>query len=439
MNSQTILEKKPIDYIKMFFRRKWLIIIPAVIGLVGGIVSANVIPKKYETSTLILIEEGRVENPLISGLASGTSMYQRLGVLREQILGWDRLLQLIERLNLAKDVKTQFQFEEMVKYLRKDIRVTPFNKNENIIRISYEGKDPAQTKDIVQTITDIFIAENLRQQTQEAENAVVFINDQLLLYQKKLKQSEVANMEEQLNKLMVDSTEKHPMVVELKNKIASAQKELEQGNYDIKSSELTASSQEMVKLKDELKQMKEEALAPSAGAGKEGENRVRIATTSNDKLYKLLLLDKLSEVEARDANVTQKLYDTLLERLETAKITQRLESSKEGTKYTILDPPRMPLKPTKPNKLLVMLMGAFLGMCLGGGAVFTAELLDHSFIGVDEVKAFLELPVLGAISKIITSDDLKVYEMRRAKITAISIATGVLLLAVIIFNVILGS
>jgi capsule polysaccharide export protein KpsE/RkpR len=246
-------------------------------------------------------------------------------------------------------------------------------------------------------------------------------------------------MEEQLNKLMVDSTEKHPMVIELKNKIASAQKELEQGNYDIKSSELAASSQEMVKLKDELRQMKEEALAPSAGAGNEGENRVRIATTSNDKLYKLLLLDKLSEVEARDANVTQKLYDTLLERLETAKITQRLESSKEGTKYTILDPPRMPLKPTKPNKLLVMLMGALLGMCLGGGTVFTAELLDHSFIGVDEVKAFLELPVLGAVSKIVTSADLKVYEMRRAKITAISIATGVLLLIVIIFNVILGS
>ena len=55
---------------------------------------------------------------------------------------------------------------------------------------------------------------------------------------KKLKQAEVATMEEQLNKLMIDSTEKHPMVIELKNKIESAKKELEQGNYDIKSPEL---------------------------------------------------------------------------------------------------------------------------------------------------------------------------------------------------------
>ncbi|MDP3790401.1 MAG: GNVR domain-containing protein, partial [Candidatus Omnitrophota bacterium] len=159
----------------------------------------------------------------------------------------------------------------------------------------------------------------------------------------------------------------------------------------------------------------------------------------NDKLYKLLLLDKVDQVAARDTNVNQKLYNTLLERLETAKITQRLEASKEGTRYTILDPARLPLKPTKPNKLLVMFLGVFFGGCVGMGLVFATELLDHSFIGIDEAQAYLELPVLGAISKIITSDDLKAQEMRRAKITAVSIATGVVLLIVIIFNVILGS
>ncbi|MBU4376285.1 MAG: hypothetical protein KKD29_02265, partial [Candidatus Omnitrophica bacterium] len=319
-----------------------------------------------------------------------------------------------------------------------NIRVTSLNKTENVIRISYEGKDPTQTKKIVQTITDIFIAENLRQQTQEADNAVAFINDQLILYQKKLKQSEVATMEEQLNKLLVDSTKKHPMVVELKSKIDAAKLEIAEGNYDIKDPNLAVSSKEMADLKEELKQMKEEIAGPAA-AQDDGANRVRMATTSNDKLYKLLLLDKISTVEARDVTVTQKLYNTLLERLETAKITQRLESSKEGTKYTILDPPRQPLKPAKPNKVLVMLMGMFLGTCVGGGVIFAAELFDHSFISVEDVKAFFELPVLGAISKIVTSDDLKAQKLRNARITVASIVTGVVLVIVIIFNVIMGN
>ena len=45
---------------------------------------------------------------------------------------------------------------------------------------------------------------------------------------------------------------------------------------------------------------------------------------------------------ARDANVNETIYNTLLQRLETAKITQRLQSSQEGTKYTIIDPPARP-------------------------------------------------------------------------------------------------
>jgi len=127
-----------------------------------------------------------------------------------------------------------------------------------------------------------------------------------------------------------------------------------------------------------------------------------------------------------------------LERLETAKITQSLEASKEGTRYTVLDPARLPLKPVKPNKLLVLFMGAFLGTCLGGSLVFSVEMLDHSFLGVDEAKQFLELPIFGAISKIVTTVDLKIQKMRNAKITILSIIIGVALLIVIIFNIILG-
>jgi polysaccharide biosynthesis transport protein len=437
MNSQAILEKKPIDYLKMIFRRKWLLIIPIVIGIIGGIISANLLPKIYRASTLILVEEGRIINPLVKDLAISTSMAQRLSVLREQILGWDRINQLITTLNLAKDVRNQAEFEDLVKNLRKNIKVTL--RTPEIIEISYEEKNPLQSQNIVKTITDIFISENLRQQNQETDNAIVFINDQLSVYQQKVKQSNIAVMEDQLTKLLVDSTDKHPMVIELRNKIKSAQEEMAKGNYNVDASTVAGSDQELRTLKDELKQMKTDiATAGLDTVGVEA-NRTKLSSATNEKLYKLLLLEKIDQVATEDTNVNKKLYDTLLERLETAKITQRLEASKEGTRYTILDPARLPLKPVKPNKILVLFMGMFVGAGLGMGLVFMAELLDHSFIGVDEAQAFLELPVLGAISKIITSADLKAQEMRRARITAVSIATGIVLLVVIIFNVILGS
>jgi len=437
MELQAITQKKPADYLKIIFRRKWFLIVPVVIGIVGGIIAGNVLPKSYEASTLILVEEGRVINPLIKGLAVSTSTAQRLNVLREQILGWDRIAQLIKTLNLARDVRNQWQFEELVKSLRKSIRVRL--RGASIIRIAYAGKNPAEAQNIVKTITEIFIAENLRQQTKETEDAVTFINDQLALFQKKLKESEVSNLEDQLNKLLVDSTEKHPHVIALRKKIAAAKKEMSSGNFNVEASSVAASNSELKSLKSELKQMREE-LTDSVATGSEGgANRTQMSSASNEKLYKLLLLEKVNQASADDSTVNQKIYDTLLERLETAKITQRLEASKEGTRYTILDPARLPLKPKSPNKQLLLLMGLLVGFCGGIALIMVKELFDKSFLGIDDAREFLELPIFGATSKIITEDDLKSERIKRVQIAGLSIATGIGLVIVIIFNVFLGS
>lgn len=439
MEEKSIKLLKPVDYLKVLFRRKWMIIIPVFIGMVGGIMAGNVLPKMYRSSTLILVEEGKIINPLMQGIAVSTSVAQRLSMLREQILGWDRMMQLIKTLQLDKDIKNQYDFELLVKRLRRDIGVTL--RGQNLVTISYEGKSPLESQKIVKTITDIFISENVRQQSKEAENAIDFMNDQVGLFQKKLKQAEIASMDEQLKKLMVDSTDKHPMVVELKKKMASAQKELEQGNYNVNETSTTGTGQDSSVLKAQIIKLKEDLATQTVDAtdSTPGANRSKVSGVSNDKLYKLLLLDKLDKSEARDEGVNQKIYNDLLSRLETAKITQRLEASKEGTRYTILDPARLPLKPARPNKMIVLFIGIFLGASVGVGCVFLMELFDHSFLGIDEAKAFLDLPVFGAVSKIITLEDLEVQKMRNAKFTIVSAVTGVVLLVVVIFNVFLGN
>lgn len=436
MEHVNAITKKPLEYLQIVFRRKWLLIIPIVIGIIGGIVAGYILPKAYEASTLILVEEGRIINPLIQGLAISTSTAQRLAILREQVLGWDRIQQLIKSLDLAKNVNNQAQFEALVKKLRANIKVRM--RGQSIISIGYEGPIPAEAQNIVKTITDIFISENLRQQNKESEDAISFINDQLSLYQKKVKQSDVAQMEDQLKKLLVDSTDKHPMVIELRKKIASAKQEINKGDYNVAATSVAGSDTELKSLKSELKKMKEDLAQPNADASA-GANREKLTTATNEKLYKLLLLEKMDQVATEDQNVNQKLYNTLLERLETAKITQRLESSKEGTKYTILDPARLPLKPTKPNKILVLLAGMLCGLCAGLGLVFLVEMMDHSFLSVDDIKAHLSLPMLGAISKIITETDIKEQKIRHTRITSISIATGVVLLVFIIVSVLMGA
>ena len=437
--SSTAKQINPLDYLKIFFRRKWLVIVPTILGIVFGIIAGNVIPKTYKSSTLILVEEGRVINPLIQGIAVSTSVSQRISMLREQILGWDRLVQLIMTLSLDKDVKNQMQFEELVKNLRKNIVVDI--KGQNLITISYGGREPVQAQNIVKTITDIFISENVRQQSREAENAIDFINDQVTLYQKKMKQAEISVMEEQLKKLLVDSTEKHPLVQELRKKIDSARADLDKGNYNVDPAIVGggAQSQSGKEIKAELKRLKEEMATQTLDSADTGSNRAKVGAPSNDKLYKLLLLDKLDKSDAEDGSVTKKLYDDLLSRLETAKITQRLEASREGTRYTILDPARVPLKAAKPNKLIVLFIGMFMGLGSGIGLVFLMDMFDTSFIDIDEAREHLKLPIFGAVSKIVTQEDVKAQKMRNVKIAVISALAFVILIVAIVFGVVLGN
>src|SRR5262245_1206728 len=108
----------PMNYLKIFFRRKELLIIPAIIGLVLGVCTGLLMPKQFISSTMLLVEEGKTDNPLFEELAVSSTVSQRMTSIRESMLGWYSMLTLVERLGLAKDVKTQSDFENVILGIR---------------------------------------------------------------------------------------------------------------------------------------------------------------------------------------------------------------------------------------------------------------------------------------------------------------------------------
>ncbi len=150
----------PLRYLKILFRRKWLLAVPAVIGLIGGIIFGAILPKVYESSSVVMVEEEKTLNPLISGLAVSVDINSRMRTIREQILGWNSLVQLVDRLNLAKDVKNQIQYEKLILDLRDKIEVRM--KGPSLIKIAYTSRDPQEAKKVVQTVNDIFNQEELK-------------------------------------------------------------------------------------------------------------------------------------------------------------------------------------------------------------------------------------------------------------------------------------
>ncbi|OGX15249.1 MAG: hypothetical protein A2166_00495 [Omnitrophica WOR_2 bacterium RBG_13_41_10] len=434
-NQEFIKNRNPVEYLKIFFRRKWLFLSPIFIGFVISLIACFLLPPTYESSTVILVEEEKMINPLIQGLAISTTLVDRMRTLKEQILSWNSLVALTKRLDLAKNVDSQSGFESLINSLRKDITVQM--RGPNLIKISYFGPKPAQTQLITKTLTDIFIDENMRSQTKETGVAIDFIKEQLEVYKRKIKDSEIAGLEEQLQTLLVDSTEQHPLVKELRQKIVAAQKELDSGKYKLTGNEQPISTPAYEGLKKELDKIidKEKQSVSTDGmayafGGSDAQN-----SDPNATLYKVVLMDKLDSVLARDMRVNENIYNMLLQKLETAKITQRLESSKEGTRYNIIDPPRLPLSPAKPNKILVVFLGLFLGTFSGAGLVLGREFMDHSFIDIEDAKQNLELPVLGAISRLTTQEEIDKEKYKQKKILTIALtSSGILIFIVMLIS-----
>ncbi|MDD5019897.1 MAG: GNVR domain-containing protein [Candidatus Omnitrophica bacterium] len=422
----------PMRYLKIVFRRKWYFIVPIVVGLIGGIVTGAVLPKVYESSSVVMVEEEKTLNPLISGLAISSDISSRMRTIREQILGWNSLVQLVDRLNLAKNVKSQLEYEKLILGLRNKIEVRM--KGPDLIKISYASSDPQEAKKVVQTVNDIFVEENMKSQEKESSIAINFLKDQIKVYSRKIKEAEISDMKDKLSNLLIDSTDEHPMVKDLRMQIDQAQKELETATFDVENAKPIPNAnpiyETLVKEKLETVTQQLEAGGTST-AGLTPLDKVNpVKTGSDEELYKLLLLDKMDATMARDAKVNESIYNMLLQRLETAKITQRLEASKQGTRYTVLDPPRLPLKPVRPNKTLVAFIGVFLGGCAGIGLILLLEFTDHSLLGLDEAKEFLELPVLGGISRILTEEDIAVTRERSRFRTMIFVVVSVLLIVV---------
>ncbi len=408
-------------YLKIFFRRKWTVIVPAFSGLVLGICLSIILPREYNSNTTILVEEGKTDNPLFDGVAVSSTMTQRAQVIRETILGWDSLVELIKRLKMDRNVKTSSDFEELVKVLRKDIGINL--RNNNIISLSYSSSDPQQAQAVVQNVTDIFIGRNVSVQNRETADAIKFIEEQLHVYRGKIKSAEIAQIKDQLNELLVDSTELHPLVKSLREQINKKMDELKKQNLDY-SEDAKLDENTMNPMVSQIKQ----ALDTMNGAPKAAATAAASSGDGKD-IYKVMLIDKLDNVMARDVNVNEAIYNSLLQRLETAKITQRLQSSKEGTKYTILNPPRVPTHAVKPNIFLVIFLGLFLGLGAGIGMVFASELMDKSFLDVQEASSFLGTPLLGVISRINTQEAIEYSHQQNVWRLFWMASIGVLLIA----------
>ena len=112
------------DYVEIFRRRWWLVILLALVGAGAGFGLAHFLPKRYTSQTLVLVEQPTVPGDYVKPVIT-QDVNQRLATMQQQILSRTRLEPVIQQFGLFPEDVKQRSMEELVQRLRETISVTP--------------------------------------------------------------------------------------------------------------------------------------------------------------------------------------------------------------------------------------------------------------------------------------------------------------------------
>jgi polysaccharide chain length determinant protein (PEP-CTERM system associated) len=178
---------------KRVLRRYWWILpLSMVLLTVIGWVAANVLPKRYTSQTMVLVEQPSVSSKYVEPVVSD-DLNHRLATMQEQILSRSRLQPIIEKLNLYPEDRGKLHIDDLVEKLRGAITVKPVEVMQGTgphqlpgFYISATFDTPQLAQQVCTEITSMFLAQNARQTEQQATSTTNFLGKQLAEAKKKL-------------------------------------------------------------------------------------------------------------------------------------------------------------------------------------------------------------------------------------------------------------
>ncbi len=99
-------------------------------------------------------------------------------------------------------------------------------------------------------------------------------------------------------------------------------------------------------------------------------------------------------------NAYSKYRDVKSKQLE-AQLAEAMETERKGERFSLIEPPQLPIEPIRPNRLAIVFIGFVFAGAAGVGNVFLAEALDESIYGAKGLAAvvgqapLVVVPIIG--------------------------------------------
>ncbi len=206
---------------------------------------------------------------------------------------------------------------------------------------------------------------------------------------------QIFGLEAQLTDLRLQYTDSHPDVVRIQALLETLRADLAQQSSGNISPDFTPLDENPVyqQMRIQFNQVNLEVSSLNA----KWKDQIILVDRLRDKV------DTLPEIEAeltrlnRRYNVNRAQYDALLNRLETARLSEDADESTTSIKFRVIEPPTVPSSPTGPNRLLLMTLVLVVGMAAGLALAMFWSFLVPVFYSSRVLERRYGVPVLGAI------------------------------------------
>jgi polysaccharide chain length determinant protein (PEP-CTERM system associated) len=332
-----------------------------------------------------------------------------------------------ENLNVRQE-----QSENTTQFLENQLAIARSNLADQDAKVrafqaSHEGSLPTQEASNLQILS------GLQSQLQNEQDALNAVRQQRAYHQSMIDQyralqgtsrsaggapTGLAEIDQQLDKLRAQLadlstryTDQYPEVAQVKTEIARTEKSRDELAADLKknanakgasdgqTTEITEAAQNSTLLQfqsqlksDELEiANRQEAITALKARINDYQSRL-----SEEPAVAQQLADLTRGYEQSQAN-----YNDLLKKGSDSRMATSMEQMQEGERFSILDPPSLPIKPDFPNRLKMCGAGAGGGLALGLLVVGLLEFLDDRLYTDTAILQLLSTPVISEVPEII--------------------------------------
>ena len=220
----------------------------------------------------------------------------------------------------------------------------------------------------------------------------------------------------------------HPDVVQARRTVQSLEQEVRQlGSVPLRKPMLRPENPAYINLQAQLN---------SATSSLDALRATRAAVKRRLQDY-AARLERTPEMEpdylflTRDRDTSGQKYQDIRSRLLEAKVSEGLEVQRKGERFSLIDPPSLPEKPNKPNRLAIVLLGCILAVGGGIGTGALAESLDHSIRTPEQLSRLTQLFPLAVIPFMPNERDLSRAIKRRHLLRGAGVGALVTILALL--------